>query len=133
MKLVNMKVGHEEVKDVLGTDSDSEYSPPKYPYGLTIHLDTDSIDILGLDLSDFGVGDKVVVQAVANVESLREEERTSGKNTKNISLQITDIQIQQQQMELDIDEAAVIDSVTQANNTSKKGSSLRELLRQANK
>lgn len=67
--------------------------PESYPYSTRLSLDKDVLDKLDLSPKDFKVGQKVTVQAVATVKSLRIVE---GKDydTNEVELQITEIGIE---------------------------------------
>jgi hypothetical protein len=73
-----------------------KYDGPKYPYGLSISLDTETLDKLGLgaeaDTAD--VGDTLHLFALARVTAKRSEERESGKANRHVELQITHIALE---------------------------------------
>ena len=64
----------------------AEPSKEVYPYGLRIHLDTESVKKLGIvDLPDIGA--KVKIEAMCEVTDLRQEKSIYGEE-KCIGLQI---------------------------------------------
>lgn len=73
----------------------SEYKGPKYPYGLCISLDDDSLEKLGMAGDLPPVGSIINFMAIAKVTSASENEREGmdGKAEKccRVELQITDM------------------------------------------
>ncbi len=70
-------------------------SENKYPYGLEINLEDESIKKLGIDMQNTRAGDMITIVCKADVTSLSQRENMSktGKSKTNdsISLQITDM------------------------------------------
>lgn len=67
-------------------------SRPEYPYGLSISLDNDSLD--KLDLKSLpGVGTEMVLEAKVKVTSASVSEYEGDGERKNMSLQITDMEL----------------------------------------
>lgn len=62
---------------------------PLYPYGLSIRLDNDSLDKLGMTTMP-EVGKSIMLTARVDVVSVSEHDSKSG-NTRNLELQITDL------------------------------------------
>jgi len=60
---------------------------PSYPYGLSIHLDDEALEKLGLEKLP-EVGTELALVAVVDVTSVSENENPGGK-TRSVSLQIT--------------------------------------------
>jgi len=60
----------------------------KYPYGLRICLTEEELEKLGVDHSDWEIGDTFHLHAFAKVVSVSENDTENGSNC-NISLQIT--------------------------------------------
>lgn len=54
---------------------------PKYPWGLELCFDKTVLAKLGLQASDFKMGQEIPVQAVLRVRSLRQEENVSGEDS----------------------------------------------------
>jgi len=100
-KLINMARSPADVKkdlaDMPSVAPDGKYEGPKYPYGLCISLDNDTLKKLGLDGDLPGVGDIIQFNAIAKVTNVSENERegTDGATTKHcrVELQITDMGI----------------------------------------
>lgn len=87
-KLVNLKMTASEQKKQMApiaTQSDGD----RYPYGLSIALDSDTIDKLDVD-DDLTAGDTVVLLGKATVRSVSTSDSESGKS-RTVSLQITDL------------------------------------------
>jgi len=53
---------------------------PTYPYGLSIRLSHEELEKLGVDYSDWAVGDHFHLQAMAKITSISEHENEGGKN-----------------------------------------------------
>jgi len=91
MPLVNMKLSKKEAK------ADSETSiidSPRYPWGLSINLDEESLTKLGVkELPK--TGDSKMVVAYVDVTETHESDSIDGKKRRNIRLQITDMSIEE--------------------------------------
>lgn len=61
---------------------------PEYPWGLTINLENESIEKLGVNFKRFPVGRKVKLVCEAEVVSASMESMKDGKDSKSIRLQI---------------------------------------------
>ena len=86
LKLRDMKLTRSEKSEETAIES----SPPDYPYGLSLNLDQDAIDKLGIDLPD--AGDTFFVVAVAKVRSVSEY-KNDDRTTQDISLQIEQLSL----------------------------------------
>ena len=76
----------------------SDYTPSTYPGGLTIYLDDDQCEKLGIT-KGMKAGTQVSLQAIAVVTSSTESldrDADGGGNDINLSLQITDLGISAQ-------------------------------------
>lgn len=82
--------------DMAKSESAAETTPlmpqeNKYPYGLQITLDTESLQKLGVDHSDWEIGDVFPLDILAKVVSKSANESENGGNYCSVSLQITHI------------------------------------------
>lgn len=59
---------------------------PDYPYGLSLSLDEDALDKLGISLPN--VGEVFFVLASARVKSVSESQYSDSNKSQNVSLQI---------------------------------------------
>ncbi len=84
--LVNMEMSKEEVKEYQEGPSPSE--APKYPWGLCIQLNDDSLKKLGLDKLP-SAGTEVALVAKAQVTRVSENQTQSGDSEASLELQIT--------------------------------------------
>lgn len=86
--MVNMLVKRkkEDVPKPMETSENDTY----YPYGLQITLEKDALKKLGMDVSDFTIGDTLTISCKVEVTSLRESESES-YTEKSVGLQITDM------------------------------------------
>lgn len=88
-KMVSMELSQEEKKKA-AKGPEAVEAEHKYPYGLTLQLEDDVLDKLGLkDLPK--IGTTMTVSAMATVESVSIRENSSDRNSRDISLQITDL------------------------------------------
>lgn len=89
--MISMKLTAAEAKadTMLGDPSDDDL--PKYPYGLSICLDDETLDKLGItDLP--AVGTVMQLTALVEVCSISQYENQTGAD-KSLSLQITDMEL----------------------------------------
>lgn len=91
MALVSMELTAEQAKESTGPIA-GDGSAPKYPYGLRISLDSDSLESLGIK-SLPAVGTKLLVTAVVEVSSTRETQQQDGTSDKGVDLQITEMEL----------------------------------------
>lgn len=86
--LTDMAKSEEEVaKD----SSPLMMSENKYPYGLRISLSQDELEKLGVDESDFAIGDVFPLDILAKVVGKNANETEGGEANCCVSLQITHI------------------------------------------
>lgn len=88
MKLVNMKMSAEEASEQYGS---SLAEAPKYPYGLSLNLDDDALEKLGLDEDLPEVGESFLVMCKVDVVSVISRSDQEGESEDSIRLQITDM------------------------------------------
>ena len=87
-KLVDMKMSKKEAKGEFTVEKDDG---PRFPHGITIHLDDDSMKKLGFDsLPD--VGEEFIVVGVGPVESANESKRQKGVD-RSMSIQLQRMEI----------------------------------------
>jgi len=91
MPLTNMKLSKKEAK---GDSGINEVELPRYPYGLSISLDEESLD--KIKMSDLpNVGDSKMLVAFVDVTDKHEHDSIEGKKRRRITLQITDMSIEE--------------------------------------
>jgi hypothetical protein len=88
-KLVNMKVDRSSVEEKSEPASIAA-DAPMYPYGLSISLDEDALEKLGLEADDLEIGDTKLLIAKVEVTSISSNKSKNGGDMSNVSLQITD-------------------------------------------
>jgi hypothetical protein len=83
-----------QAKDKMAVDSPccEPYDEDKYPYGLRIDLNTESLEKLGLSAADFTAGGEVTIKASCDVISVRSEQRQK-KSHESVDLQITELAV----------------------------------------
>ena len=90
MPLKNMKLTPKEAKSEAGIE---KFQAPRYPYGLSISLDEEALEKLGMsELPD--IGDSKMLVAFVDVTDKHESDSANGKKRKSIRLQITDMSIE---------------------------------------
>lgn len=88
--MVNMKMSAKEAKEYAGVPEPG--NAPKYPYGLSICLNSDSLEKLGFaDLP--AVGQKLQIVAVCEVQAVRSNQQQDGDKESSVDLQITDMEV----------------------------------------
>lgn len=86
--LTNMQMSAEEAKE---QTQPSEAEAPRYPWGLSIHLDDDAME--KLKLGALKVGDVVTIIAKATCESQSSHQTMGGDAEGSCDLQITDMAV----------------------------------------
>ena len=86
LKLRDMKLTRAEKSEEAEIATDR----PDYPYGLTLSLNEESIDKLGIELPD--VGDTFFVLAIATVRSVSEHQ-SDDHTSRDVSLQIEQLSL----------------------------------------
>lgn len=88
MSLIDMKMSKKDAKRESSVEADDG---PRFPHGLTIHLDDDSMKKLGFDsLPD--VGEQFIVAGVGPVQNANESKRQKGVD-RSMSIQLQKIEI----------------------------------------
>lgn len=87
--LINMQQTAEEAKEYTEPKASDA---PKYPWGLCITLNDDSLEKLGVDTLP-AVDTVVTIVAKAQVSRTSEYQTQGGENQRSIDLQITDMQL----------------------------------------
>lgn len=88
-KLVNMKVSKAE-REARYSEKSVAADAPSYPYGLSINLDDEALEKLGLEELP-AVDAKVMIVAKATVTNVSSNASTGGEKRRSIALQITDL------------------------------------------
>ncbi len=87
--LINMQSSAEEAKEYVQPSAEDA---PKYPWGLCVTLDDDSLEKLGVS-SLPAVGTEVTIMAKAIVTAARENATQGGESEASVDLQITDMRV----------------------------------------
>ncbi len=87
MKLKSMKLVKKDLPKLKETVMADR---PRYPYGLTLHLENEAMEKLGMEALP-EVGKSMVLMAKVKVESVSQSEREKGKVQRSMSIQITDM------------------------------------------
>ena len=86
LKLKDMKLTRSEKTEEAEIATDT----PDYPYGLTLNLDQDALEKLGIELPD--VGDSFFVVAIAKVKAVSEHQ-SDEHSSQDVSLQIEQLSL----------------------------------------
>lgn len=87
--LINMQQSAEEVKEYT---EPSVADAPKYPWGLCITLNDDSLEKLGVKVLP-SVGTTLTLVAKVEVTGTRDTQTQGGESQQSMDLQITDMQL----------------------------------------
>ena len=94
MKFINLKMTEKSKEDMKGMNKPIEYCGPKYPYGLGISFDEESIDKIEY-LQKVGSGQECEFMCKGFVSRVNTNEDADDKGDirkrKNVAIQITDI------------------------------------------
>lgn len=90
MKLKSMKISAAE-REKRNTPAETSATPDAYPWGLSLNLENDTLDKLGLELP--AVGDELVLVARVKVTSVSSREGEGESKARSASLQITDMAV----------------------------------------
>lgn len=112
-KLTDMRLTKKEAKDDMAVPSTGEKGP-RFPFGLEIRLDNDSMKKLGFDnVPD--VGEEFIVVGVGPVTSAHENKRQSGVD-RSFEIQLQRIEIGPVDMDDEDELASAVDAaIEQAN------------------
>jgi hypothetical protein len=95
MELPSMKRTKTEKKEYGVDAAPSSVDEDEYPYGLSINLEKECLDKLGLDIDDFSINGKADMVCEAEVTSLHEN--ANRHNTRaSVTLQITNMALKVQ-------------------------------------
>lgn len=89
-KLVDLKRSKKERKD---NSTPKHIGEDDYPYGLTVHLDHDTLTKLGVHTLP-KAGSKVKLQAHAHVKSTEDRTEDGGKRRRSMSLELRHMAIE---------------------------------------
>lgn len=89
--MVNMELTEKESKK--DTVESMENQMPKYPWGLSISLDNDSLEKLGMEDEDFEAGQEFTIECRVKVMGFSEDETINDGVRKCVRLQITEMEV----------------------------------------
>lgn len=89
MKMADMKLSKSEKKDSMPCVAENQ---PDYPYGTRLHLDSASLDKLGMDKLP-KVGTKVMVSAIGVVTSVSQHE-SKNNDSRNVDIQLQEMGVE---------------------------------------
>ncbi len=93
MKLVNMKLPKRSEKELATAAAPSDVDQPRYPWGLSLNLEDESLQKLGIDaLPEVGVTLSLTANVTVTSVSARDDQ--DGGKRRSISLQITDMALE---------------------------------------
>lgn len=71
---------------------EKEGDKPRYPYGLTLHLDRESLEKLSIEQMP-PVGSQMTLKAIVSVTEVSVSERSEGEPERRMNLQITEMEL----------------------------------------
>lgn len=92
MSLKNMKLTKKETRNILEGPSSPGEDMPRYPWGLRITLDTETIAKLGIKMP-LDVGEKCSIVAKGEVVAVSANESQGGGKRESLDIQITDMSV----------------------------------------
>ena len=107
MSLTSMKLSKRKAKREIAIDD----SGPRFPHGLTLHLNEDVLEKLGID-SLPEIGSEMIVVGVGVVESASQHKR-QGSDDRSVNIQLTDIDVGPKEADESV-EAAVDAAIKEA-------------------
>jgi hypothetical protein len=90
MALTNMKIKKKKVRNEAMALPDENRE--RYPYGLEVSLNDESLRKLGLDVKDYDVKENLKLVCKAKITRLSSNENLEGEDN-HMSLQITDLSV----------------------------------------
>ncbi len=99
MAMTSMKMRPKLTRRLATMGPEDVEAPPKprFPWGLSVDLNGESLDLLELDVDDFDIGQTVVFKAKAKVTAVRKSETLDSDEetdmNRSVDLQITHIDI----------------------------------------
>jgi len=93
MALKSMKLFKDAKKRERKSMQCSPSDGPEFPRGLSISLDNESLKTLGIDTKSLSTGEVLVISAKTKITDISEHSREGGKDHKNVSLQITHMEL----------------------------------------
>lgn len=90
MKMSDMKMSKAQKKDMAPTAAEAD--APSYPYGLSIRLDSASLDKLGITKLP-KVGAKVMVNAIGVITSVSQHE-SKNNDSRNVEIQLQEMGVE---------------------------------------
>lgn len=87
--MVSMEMTAEERAENSPIVQGGSYEGPKYPWGLALRLENDSLEKLKVDFDSLEVGESYHLFALAKVTAKSSNERDSGEPCRCVELQIT--------------------------------------------
>lgn len=91
MALIDMTLSKEEAKEESYLSSPSDDNLPRYPWGLSLCLDDDTLKKLGVGM--MAVGTQMTLTAQVIVTGTRSSQNQGGDSEQSMDLQITAMEI----------------------------------------
>lgn len=90
MKMVDLKLAKRSKKEMKGTEMPSMDEGDRYPYGMQLRFESEQVDKLP-HLKKLKVGQKVMVDGMGEVSSIRMNEEKDGKQRYSIEVQLHEV------------------------------------------
>lgn len=108
-KLVSMQLTAAEREEAMGGSIAGKPQGPRYPWGLSVTLDNDTLDKLGLTLPTVGKTLTLIARVAVTSVSSTTESPDGGPN-RSVSLQITDLCVEDEDAAADAAKALYTDT-----------------------
>lgn len=87
--MINLRLAKKKAKKLAQPTTMEE--GPRYPWGTSVTLETETLKKLGQGVGDYSIGDSVALQGIAKVTSLRKSENERGPASQTVDLQLTNL------------------------------------------
>ena len=89
MGLVDMKLTKKESTEEDSPVISGKTTGPQYPWGLSLDLDNNALEKLGISIEDFSVGDDIEIRAVGKIKRLSSAQYEGEDKDDRMDIQIT--------------------------------------------
>ena len=91
-ELKDMKMTKKETKEAMPVVEKEE--GPRYPWGLEVNLDNDSLKKLEMGVDSYSVGDKLAITAQGCVRNLSSNQYQDGKKNESMGIQLEKMSVE---------------------------------------
>ncbi len=91
--MVNLAYTPKELKEEKAEYGSMVNEPPKYPYGLSVCLNDETLVKLGKTIADFPVGSSITLPCTLLITGVASRKDSSGDEEQEVNATITDMEI----------------------------------------